>query len=396
MSMSEFSGANEFHEHQPPADVLPTLPDITEITIGVEDDPDYEVIEDPYAYEAGEIGIDPELVDEKDEEPETTTESGEEEADVGSLVAQNEVAQPSNDHTERGNDGPPSHDRITVTAINNTKVMAFTGIPLYAEIAEIASETWAVGDHEVQPQLIEPRVNAPGMEVRYRLATALTSNADQVLDIAAGLTPRGLTTATENPDKTYVELDLPVTIDLKTSVMQVLEDRGLATKPDNLHLEAGNALTPEAVQQAARHFDPDKPVAVTSEGLLHYLSHNEKAALAANIRAVLETHGGVWYTDMPVQRPTPQRDSQMASTTSQQTGRSVAANRFADETTARQFFTEQRLEVKRLHSYVEPGLIDSLTSPAAVGLTRQEFIARNQLWSLWEIGLPSDERDRRS
>ncbi|HEV7454938.1 MAG TPA: class I SAM-dependent methyltransferase [Candidatus Saccharimonadales bacterium] len=297
-------------------------------------------------------------------------------------------------------DTPPAvetteYDKISVTAINNAKLMTRTGIPLYEEIAETAEELWAAGEHDVQPQLIQPNVNAPGIEVRYRLGNELTADAAQVFDIAAGLTPRGLTMTTNNPDLTYVEFDLPVMTDLKTRVVETLEDRQLAVKSDNLHLEAGNATDAASMVEAARHLDPDQPVTITSEGLLHYLSHDEKAAVAQGIGALLTRHGGVWYTDMPVQEGIAGRGSAMASTTTRQTGRSIADNRFANEAEAREFFAGQGLEVKQLHSYVEPGLVDSLTSPAIVGVTREEVVAANRPWSMWAIGLPEPDDEPR-
>jgi O-methyltransferase involved in polyketide biosynthesis len=398
MSLSDFSEAHEFPEQRNNTDIPP--PTLSEVPIGTETDEDEAIdaadADDPFGYDDSNIGIDDTLVA---HEPETDMPAEDWEADdtalhAGAAAIDSAVATPDDGHTEIASDTEapaPSHAKIAVTAINNTKLMALSDIALYPEIAEIASEHWAAGDHDAQPTLIEPRINAPGIEVRYRLASNLTNNAEQVLDIGAGLTPRGLTTTAANPGKTYVELDLPVTIEMKSSIIQTLEERGLAHKPDNLHLEAGNGLDADAVHRAASHFDPGKPVAVTTEGVLHYLPNEEKAILAGNIRAVLQTHSGVWYTDMPIQQGISERDSQMADTTTQQTGRSIAANRFTDESAAREFFAAQGLEVKRLHSYIEPGLIDSLTSPAAVGATHDEIIEANRPWSLWEIGLPDDE-----
>jgi O-methyltransferase involved in polyketide biosynthesis len=285
----------------------------------------------------------------------------------------------------------PSHDRIAVTAINNAKLMVHTGIPLYREIAETAQRLWEAGGHEVQPAEIQPAVNAPGIEVRYRLGNQLTQDSPQVLDVAAGLTPRGLTMTTENPDKVYVEMDLPVMAQLKTEVIADLERQGLASKPDNLHIEPGNALDTDSMLNAARHFDSAKPVTVTSEGLLHYLPHSEKAVMAENVRTVLERHGpgSTWYTDMPVQQGITGQDSAMARTTSQQTGRSIAANRFATPEEAKTFFAAHGLEVKRLYPYSDPALINSLTSPAAVGTTLEQVTAENRPWSMYamEVGL---------
>jgi len=47
--------------------------------------------------------------------------------------------------------------------------------------------------------------------------------------------------------------------------------------------QVANALDREELFQAAVHFQYDRPVAVISEGLLPYLTREEKRTLAANI-----------------------------------------------------------------------------------------------------------------
>lgn len=111
-------------------------------------------------------------------------------------------------------------DDIAVTAINNAMLMEYSGILLFKEISESSQTIWAAGNHYAQPNSIQPKVNAPGIEVRYRLGNLLTKGASQVLDIAAGLTPRGLTMTTENQNCTYVELDLPIIIKMKKRICE--------------------------------------------------------------------------------------------------------------------------------------------------------------------------------
>jgi O-methyltransferase involved in polyketide biosynthesis len=266
-------------------------------------------------------------------------------------------------------------------------LMRYSGIPLCEAIGDVAQELWAADQHTHQPLLIEPRVNAPGIELRYRMGTHLTTGAAQVLDIASGLTPRGLHLTPEDPDLTYVEFDLPLMIDLKTRVIAELTHRQLAYQPANLHLEAGNALETTSLQRvAAYHFDAAQPTIVTTEGLLHYLTHPQKAQLARGIGSILLAHpDSVWYTDMPVQQGVAQQNSPLARTTSARTGRNVPANRFATPEEAMSFFDDSGLTVVARHSYVTPWLVDALISPAVVGLSRDELIRLNRPWSMYEI-----------
>ena len=81
------------------------------------------------------------------------------------------------------------------------------------------------------------------------------------------------------------------------------------------------------------------PVAVTTEGLLRYLTFEEKALVAANVHEILRRYGGWWVTpDIHLrslaQRQTPaQREAELKTL-----GRDLNANYFEDLDHARQFF----------------------------------------------------------
>lgn len=280
--------------------------------------------------------------------------------------------------------GVPSHDKIAVTALNNVRTMTYTGIWPYREISIAAHELWAADGHTEQSELIEPRVFGPGMEARYRLGSMLAQGSTQVLEVGSGLAPRGLVMTSDNPDITYVELDLPVMATLKRRVLRRLVSQGvIETLSPSLHIEPGNVLDVQTVLDAAEHFNPDRPVTMFSEGLVHYLPHTEKAVMAHSMGTLLRKYGGVWYTDLPIQQGIEERDTHMVHTTAQQTGRNVEANRFADVADARVFFADNGLQMQGVHSFVQPSLLDSLTLPHALGVSREEVIAVNTPLALY-------------
>lgn len=277
-------------------------------------------------------------------------------------------------------------DSIAVTAVNTAMLLSRSGIVPFAEIAAAAQSIWCA-EHAVPPESIDVRTNAPGIEVRYRLGSLLTRQATQVLDIAAGLSPRGITCAVEHPDRTYVELELPIISRLKRRVFESIAGAEIPRDPPaNWHQVEGSALDLSAREQAAHYFNPAKPLAITSEGLLHYLPHDQKAQVARNIAVLLRANPeSAWYTDMPLWKGITDKDSAMAVTTSNQTGISVASNRFETHAEVESFLGQCGLEVRDRHWYTEPSLVDQLSSLKNVGLSRQAFIEINQPWSMYEI-----------
>gem|GEM_PF-3498717 len=286
--------------------------------------------------------------------------------------------------------GPPAvpeatdYDDIIPTAILTAGWRTFSNLPLAKEVAQAATRIWEGDGHDL-PVVFEPEKHAPALEIRHRVTDHLINEAGnaQILDIAAGLTSRGMHMA-QGESVTYVELDLPVISDLKNRVQRQLQRDGTIRRfgRGDLLLEAGDALDPAAVTRAAQHFNPGEPVTVLTEGLLHYLRRDERAALAQNIHGVLQqAGGGVWITDMPTWEGISDHDREMAQHTSDISGRHVPSLRFETHQEAQEFFAQYglKLEVKRPFLSV----IDELESPSEVGATREEVVDVNAPWSMW-------------
>src|SRR5690348_6468099 len=172
-------------------------------------------------------------------------------------------------------------------------------------------------------------------DARFRAVTRLVEQkaATQVLELAAGFSPRGVELASRGI--VYVEADLAESITLKRDVVTAL----LGSVPNNLHLCAASAIDREQLLSCCVPFVSELPVAVTTEGLLRYLTFEEKTLVAANVHEILRRHGGCWITpDIHLkswaQRQTsPQRQAEL-----QTLGRNLDANYFEDFDHARQFF----------------------------------------------------------
>ena len=172
-------------------------------------------------------------------------------------------------------------------------------------------------------------------DARFRAVTRLVEEkaATQVLELAAGLSPRGAELAPRGI--VYVEADLAESIMLKREVLTAM----LGSVPKNLHLCAASAIDREQLLSCFVPFAAGHPVAVTAEGLLRYLTFEEKAMVAANVHEILQRYGGWWITpDIHLRtwahRQTPTHRQAELKTL----GRSLDANYFEDFDHARQFF----------------------------------------------------------
>lgn len=73
-------------------------------------------------------------------------------------------------------------------------------------------------------------------------------------------------------------------------------NKDIASIPNNLHITSGNALNYADFKKCDEFLDTNKEVAIINEGLLRYLTFEEKEVVAKNIYNVLKKYNGVWIT----------------------------------------------------------------------------------------------------
>ena len=180
---------------------------------------------------------------------------------------------------------------------------------------------------------------APIFDARFRAVTRLVKEkaATQVLELAAGLSPRGTELAQRGI--VYVEADLADSVTLKREVLTAM----LGSVPENLHLCPASAIDREQLLACCVPFVSERPVAVTTEGLLRYLTFEEKALVAANVHEILRRYGGWWITpDIHLrswaQRQTPTQYQAQRQAEVNTLGRDLDANYFEDLDHATRFF----------------------------------------------------------
>lgn len=108
---------------------------------------------------------------------------------------------------------------------------------------------------------------------------------DVVIEVAAGLSPRGLTYARRWPEITYVELDLPNMVSAKKARLKNLR------MPGNYRLASTDILAEDFIDNLPIQPNAKQRVVVITEGLMDYLNDAEKQQAWANVSALLSQCG---------------------------------------------------------------------------------------------------------
>jgi O-methyltransferase involved in polyketide biosynthesis len=168
---------------------------------------------------------------------------------------------------------------------------AFTKIPFAKEIARIAhTETlyqqFAAGRTDIP-------VLAARYEIRFRSVTTAIINYGnhEVLELACGLSPRGLSLAQR--DMMYVEADLPGPTRMKRLIVAKLLHE-IEQSRSRLHIEPADALVSKELFAVSELLD--KPLTLVSEGLLSNLLFTQLCTVMTNVRDLLTQCGGVFIT----------------------------------------------------------------------------------------------------
>lgn len=263
--------------------------------------------------------------------------------------------------------------RIIPTAWMVAEQRTHTDIPYSVEIyRELQRLGGSNGRKGLSENALTPNL-APQYEARYKLINRLIgeSGITQILELASGLTPRALE-QTEHPAVTYVELELPDLMAVKRNITRRILQATGQDKRSNLFQEDGDALNPIDLRRAARHFGIG-PIVVINEGLMRYLTMDEKAKLARNIRLLLLENGGVWVTPDITLRAVLDREDEVApgkrETIERITAMNFTPNQFESVDHAQKFFEKLGFTVQQ-HPFLE--VLSELISPKLLQIPPSE------------------------
>ena len=252
-----------------------------------------------------------------------------------------------------------SYDKIGPTAKLVAYLRTFTDIPFAKEIAveSGAKKTF----QELAAASAKSMVRlAPLWEARYKVTDRILVENDmtQVLEIAAGLSPRGLS-MTENSNIVYVVTDLPQILEEEKKIAETILAKSNSRRL-NLHFQVANVLDMKSLSTAAAAFKHNKPLAIISEGLFPYLNRAEKKVFADNVHELLRKYHGLWiasdvHTKQHLQEISRlDLDTQTRLTNiSNSTERTIENNIFDDEDDIKRYFGAAGFTMEEyLHSSV--------------------------------------------
>ncbi len=176
------------------------------------------------------------------------------------------------------------YESISPTAIVTSYPRSFTNIPYEKEIYNWIKKN-------IDYKLVLNKMLAPELEARYKLANKLLDDLkiNQVLELASGYSSRGLIYSQKGFN--YIEMDLAEVVNNKIKILESFTNIN-----GNLHITVGNALDINCYKKCEEIFDINKEVVILNEGLLRYLTFEEKRIVAKNIFNTLSKFGGAWIT----------------------------------------------------------------------------------------------------
>ena len=238
------------------------------------------------------------------------------------------------------------YEEISPTAIVTAYPRIFTDIPYEKEIYK-----WL--NTNCKTELTLYKNLAPEMEARYKLTNKLLNNSKikQVLELASGYSSRGLIYSKKGYN--YVELDLE---SICKNKLKLFKDINIMI-PENLKILTGNALRKSSFDECEKHFNKKEPIAVINEGLLRYLTFEEKKIVAENIYNILSKHGGIWITsDVTPKKFIKSQDNALQDfnkNVSKITSRNNLNDRFENIDHIKKFFGDIGFELIEVHQFNE-------------------------------------------
>lgn len=286
-----------------------------------------------------------------------------------------------------------SCENISPTAKVVAFLRSFTDIPYTRALSEksnaeeAAREMFKRHDIELDDFLwLVPVIEARHKSIEYFLSMLLKQqdHGDYVVDLASGFSPTGLIFS-RDPNIGYMEIDLPEIIEEKEMIV-----RGIIERP-NLEFMVANVLDDQCFKKIENILG-ETPVIMICEGLLPYLTLEEKAILANRIFSKLSKGGGIFITPdisskerlktMLDLEPKLVKAMEIFSGVTQ---RNLFDNSFESSDTARDFFREIGFRNISERKLSELGL--SLSSMPAASIDRSKANTILNLSKIWAMEL---------
>ena len=251
------------------------------------------------------------------------------------------------------------YESIIPTATTVLYPLIFTDVPL-------AKETFEFLESKKKTEYLPDKNLAVEIEARRKLINKLLANENvtQVLELAGGFSSRGFEFC-KNKEARFIEIDLPQVAELKRKCLVRLK-----YSMPNWKILDGNALN--NYDFCEKYFDKNKKVAVINEGLLRYLTFEEKSVIAGNVKKLLQKYGGVWITcDFTPGKFVQNQDKNLKDLNKSLSALTDRNNlpRFKDVKHVKTWLGERGF-VAEVHDFIEAAPL--LTSPQILGISKEK------------------------
>lgn len=253
-----------------------------------------------------------------------------------------------------------AYESVSPTAILTSYQRTFTDIQYEKEIFD-----WL--NKKCKDKIQLNKLTAPVIEARYKLANKLIDKQKifQILELAAGYCSRGLIYSQKKYK--YVEMDLESVANTKKQIINELFEIN-----NNLHILSGNALNINDYIKCEKFLNNNKELIIINEGLLRYLTFDEKKIVGQNIYKVLKKYGGVWITcDVTPKKFIKKQNEQnptLNSSINTVTSRNSLNDRFENEEHIKTFFGMIGFNSVEIHKFIE--VKDELKSFEMIGMDK--------------------------
>lgn len=274
-------------------------------------------------------------------------------------------------------EGGPDPEKISPTAKFVAYLRTFSDIPFSKYISDVSDSENVFKN--ICGEYAETMIKfAPLLEARFKVISAIIEQEKikNVLEMASGVSPRGLIMS-QDPSVNYVEADLPNILAEKEEIVRDILDKTQQRRP-NLYFAKTDVLKLEELQAATLPLN--SPIAVAHEGLLNYLTREEKMVVAKNIHQLLSQKNGIWITLDISTRPEMERIlsqnekmRNILSIISGITERNMETNAFKDEEDIQTFFRETGFEAE-VRLQLGTINIDDLSSVHNLNLDKEQIV----------------------
>ncbi|MEL6178664.1 MAG: class I SAM-dependent methyltransferase, partial [Myxococcota bacterium] len=135
---------------------------------------------------------------------------------------------------------------------------------------------------------IMPRVLTERLELSGAIQDTIeTYKPEQILELAGGASMYGVGWSVKNPEKVYVEVDLPHIVEWKREKVSEIKSKEGLPQTSNYHIETLDLIQADLLDKVGSYFDSSKKTLVIAEGLDMYFNSDQHDAFVGNLSRFL-------------------------------------------------------------------------------------------------------------